>query len=56
MIPVASLVENLVEVLDQECTSYEKLLGLSSRKTTIIVKGDLEALADIRRLYALPLL
>ena len=26
---------------------YEKLLGLSSRKTTIIIKGDLEALAEI---------
>ena len=44
---MASLVENLVEVLDQECTLYEKLLGLSSRKTTIIIKGDLEALAEI---------
>ncbi|MBE5825954.1 MAG: flagellar protein FlgN [Butyrivibrio sp.] len=47
MISVASLVENLVEVLDRECTLYEKLLGLSSRKTTIIIKGDLEALAGI---------
>ena len=44
---MASLVENLVNVLDQECTMYEKLLGLSSRKTTIIIKGDLEALAEI---------
>ena len=44
---MASLVENLVNVLDQECTMYEKLLGLSSRKTAIIIKGDLEALAEI---------
>ena len=44
---MASLVENLVEVHDQECTLYEKLLGLSSRKTSIIIKGDLKALADI---------
>ena len=47
MIPVASLMENLVDVLDRECTMYEKLLGLSSRKTSVIVKGDLEALAEI---------
>lgn len=44
---MASLVENLVNVLDEECSLYEKLLGLSSRKTTIIVKGDLKALAEI---------
>ncbi len=47
MIPVASLMENLVDVLDKECTMYEKLLGLSSQKTTIIIKGDLKALAEI---------
>ena len=39
--------ENLIEVLDQECTMYEKLLGLSSQKTTVIVQGDLKALAEI---------
>ncbi|MBO5620008.1 MAG: flagellar protein FlgN [Butyrivibrio sp.] len=47
MIPVASLVETLVDVLDREGSLYEKLLGLSSRKTTIIIKGDLKALAEI---------
>ncbi|MDC7293563.1 MULTISPECIES: flagellar protein FlgN [unclassified Butyrivibrio] len=47
MIPVASLMENLVDVLDKECTMYEQLLELSSRKTVIIIKGDLEALAKI---------
>jgi len=44
---VASLMENLVDVLDQECGMYEKLLGLSSKKTTIIVSGDLLKLAEI---------
>lgn len=44
---MASLMENLVGVLDQECQMYEQLLGLSSKKTTIIVKGDLDALAKI---------
>ena len=44
---MASLVETLVDVLDREGTLYEQLLGLSSRKTTIIIKGDLKALAEI---------
>ena len=44
---MASLVETLVDVLDKEGSLYEKLLGLSSQKTTIIIKGDLEALAEI---------
>ena len=44
---MASLMENLVDVLDQECTMYENLLGLSSRKTSVIVEGNLEALAEI---------
>ncbi len=44
---MASLMDNLVDILDQECKMYEILLGLSSRKTAIIVKGDLKALAEI---------
>ena len=44
---MASLVETLVDVLDREGSLYEILLGLSSRKTTIIIKGDLKALAEI---------
>ncbi|WP_242839070.1 flagellar protein FlgN [Butyrivibrio sp. MC2021] len=44
---MASLMENLVEILDKECTMYEKLLELSTRKTVIIIKGDLEELAKI---------
>ena len=44
---MASLMENLVQVLDNECTMYEQLLGLSSRKTAIIISGDLKALAEI---------
>ena len=44
---MASLMENLVQVLDRECTKYEQLLGLSSRKTAIIISGDLKALAEI---------
>ena len=44
---MASLMENLVDVLDQECTMYENLLGLSSRKTSVIIEGNLKALAEI---------
>ena len=44
---MASLMENLVQALSDECTMYEQLLGLSSRKTAIIVSGDLKALAEI---------
>ena len=44
---MASLMDNLVDVLDKEGSLYEKLLGLSGRKTTIIIKGDLKALAEI---------
>ena len=44
---MASLMENLIDVLDQECNMYEQLLELSSKKTPIIVKGDLDALAKI---------
>ncbi|MBQ2608768.1 MAG: flagellar protein FlgN, partial [Butyrivibrio sp.] len=39
--------ENLVDVLDRECTMYENLLGLSSQKTSVIIEGNLEALAKI---------
>lgn len=44
---MASLMENLIEVLDKEGREYEGLLELSMRKTPIIVKGDLEQLQTI---------
>ena len=39
---MASLMENLIEVLEQECIEYEGLLDLSQKKTPIIVSGNLE--------------
>ena len=39
--------ENLIEVLDKESREYENLLGLSMRKTPVIVSGNLEELAKI---------
>lgn len=44
---MASLMENLIEVLDQESDEYEKLLELSQKKTPVIVSGNLENLQKI---------
>lgn len=44
---MASLMENLIEALEQECIEYEGLLSLSQRKTPIIVSGNLEELQKI---------
>ena len=44
---MASLMENLISVLEEEGKVYEELLELSMKKTPIIVKGDLEGLQKI---------
>ena len=44
---MASLMENLIEMLGQESSEYEGLLELSQKKTPIIVSGDLEELQKI---------
>ncbi len=44
---MASLVENLISILEQESTEYEELLGLSRKKTPVIVAGDLQGLQQI---------
>ena len=44
---MASLMENLIEILDLESQEYENLLGLSMKKTPVIVSGALEELAKI---------
>ena len=44
---MASLMENLIEVLNQEGSVYEGLLALSRNKTPIIVSGDLKKLETI---------
>ena len=44
---MASLMENLIDVLDKESKEYEGLLELSRQKTPIIVSGDLEKLQEI---------
>ena len=44
---MASLMENLIDVLDQESGEYEALLGLCRKKTPVIVSGNLEELTRI---------
>ncbi len=44
---MASLIEEFIRTLEKENSEYEELLEISSRKTPIIVKGDVEALAKI---------
>ena len=44
---MASLMENLISVLQDEGVAYEELLKLSMKKTPIIVSGDLEGLQKI---------
>ena len=44
---MASLMENLIDVLGRESTEYEALLQLSQRKTPIIAGGDLAELQKL---------
>lgn len=44
---MASLMENLITILGSLCDEYDGLLGLSSRKTPVIIAGNLEELAKI---------
>lgn len=44
---MASLMEELMDVLEKENEIYKELLDLSLRKTPVIVSADLEALASI---------
>jgi flagellar biosynthesis/type III secretory pathway chaperone len=44
---VASLLENLINVLDSENTEYKKLVILADSKTSVIVAGDIEGLEKI---------
>ncbi len=39
--------ENLIDILNKESEGYEGLLETSRKKTTVIIKGDLEALTQL---------
>lgn len=44
---MASLIEELIETLDNENTEYEALLELSTEKTSVIVKDNIEGLNEM---------
>lgn len=44
---MASLMENLIDVLEKEITEYKALLELSERKTPTIIQGDIPSLQKI---------
>lgn len=44
---MASLIEELIDVLDKELDIYQQLIPISNEKTQIIIKNDLAALQEI---------
>lgn len=44
---MASLVEELISVLEEECEIYDKLLPIAEEKTNVIIRNDLETLRKI---------
>lgn len=44
---MASLMESLIDILGKLCGEYENLLGLSTKKTPVIISGDLTELSKI---------
>ena len=44
---MASLIDNLRDILDRESEAYEELTTLSRKKTPVIIKGDLPQLQAI---------
>jgi flagellar biosynthesis/type III secretory pathway chaperone len=44
---VASLIEELIFTLEQECNIYKQLIPIAGNKTKVIVQNDLEALQMI---------
>lgn len=44
---MASLMENLMLILENEVSEYENLVVLSTQKTPVIIQGDLNALQKI---------
>ena len=44
---MASLIDSLINIMNDENRQYTELLDLSNNKTTAIVKGDVEQLQEI---------
>jgi len=46
---VASLIEELIGVLEEETGCYEKLLNMADNKKDVIIKGDVPSLQEITK-------
>ncbi len=44
---MASLIEDLITILEEENSEYEKLMDLSEEKTPVIIKGDINELRNM---------
>lgn len=44
---MATLIETLIQVLDQECQVFDQLVDVSREKTRVIVANDIKALQEI---------
>jgi flagellar biosynthesis/type III secretory pathway chaperone len=44
---VASLIDELIGILEEECNVYQQLIPISEEKSQVIVKNDLTSLQDI---------
>ncbi|MDF2485729.1 MAG: hypothetical protein K0R46_1897 [Herbinix sp.] len=44
---MASLIDELISVLEEECDVYQQLIPIADEKTQVIVKNDLTSLQDI---------
>jgi flagellar biosynthesis/type III secretory pathway chaperone len=44
---VASLIDELIGILNQECEVYQQLIPIADEKTQVIVKNDLSSLQEI---------
>lgn len=44
---VASLIDELIGVLDEECNVYRRLVPIAEEKTRVIVRNDLSSLQEI---------
>ena len=39
--------DELISILEQECSDYENLTEMSKEKTPVIIKGDISRLQEI---------
>ena len=44
---MASLIDELISILEEECDIYQRLIPIAEEKTRVIVKNDLSSLQEI---------